>query len=100
MGIEHEKAFEDEICEYLAAHGWLYDTDNAGYDKVRAIHTPDVLGWLADTQPAELAKIVRPEASETEQHKAQQQLLDRLVKTLDLPLDSGGGTLNVLRRGF
>ena len=29
-----------------------------------------------------------------------EQLLDRLVKTLDTPMESGGGTLNVLRRGF
>jgi protoporphyrinogen IX oxidase len=24
MAVEHESAFEVEICEYLAAHGWLY----------------------------------------------------------------------------
>jgi len=100
MGIEHEKAFEDEICEYLAAHGWLYDPDNSGYDKMRALYVPDVEAWLTETQPTELAKVVKPAASPTEQDHARNQLLDRLVKTLDLPLDAGGGTLNVLRRGF
>ena len=101
MGIEHERAFEDEICDYLASHGWLYEPDaNAGYDKVRAIYSPDVFAWLEETQPDELAKLVRPGASAAEQHTATEQLLDRLVKTLDTPLDAGGGTLNVLRRGF
>ncbi|SNU01146.1 type I restriction enzyme, R subunit [Ruaniaceae bacterium KH17] len=33
-----------------------------------------------------------------EQQRAQ--VLDRLVKVLDTPLESGGGTLNVLRKGF
>ncbi|MEQ6897716.1 type I restriction endonuclease [Microbacterium sp. KR10-403] len=100
MGIEHEKAFEDEICEYLAAHGWLYDTDNSGYDKTRALYVPDVEAWLAETQPAELAKVVKPATSPAEQEHARNQLLDRLVKMLDNPIDAGGGTLNVLRRGF
>ncbi|QAY73628.1 type I restriction endonuclease subunit R [Agromyces protaetiae] len=101
MGIEHERAFEDEICEYLGSHGWIYESDPAqGYDKARALFPADVLAWLEATQPVEYAKAVRPEASEADRIKAEQQLLDRLVKTLDTPLDAGGGTLNVLRRGF
>ena len=100
MGIEHERAFEDEICAHLAANGWLYSTDNSGYDRARALYPEDVFAWLVETQPAEWAKVIKPEASEAEQAKAKAQLLDRLVKTLDAPLDAGGGTLNVLRRGF
>ncbi|HKT57944.1 MAG TPA: type I restriction endonuclease [Microbacterium sp.] len=100
MSIQHEKAFEDEICAYLAARGWAYDTDNSGYDKVRALHRGDVLDWLRTTQPDEYAKVVKPAASGPERSTAEDQLLDRLVKTLDAPLEAGGGTLNVLRRGF
>lgn len=101
MGIEHEKAFEDEICLHLAAAGWIYEPENThGYDKVRALFPEDVFAWLQQTQPDEWAKAVKPEASESEQAKAKEQLLDRLVKSLDVPLDAGGGTLNVLRRGF
>lgn len=100
MGIEHERAFEDEICQHLAANGWLYDTDNSGYDKVRALYPQDVFDWLAETQPVEFSKIVKTGASDQERAKAKEQLLDRLVKALDPPLDAGGGTLNVLRRGF
>ena len=101
MGVEHEEAFESEICEHLAANGWIYEPENThGYDKTRAIFPEDVFAWVQQTQPDEWAKIVKPEASVAEQEKAKDQLLDRLVKTLDLPLDAGGGTLNVLRRGF
>ncbi|CAM5742263.1 hypothetical protein MAUB1S_03170 [Mycolicibacterium aubagnense] len=32
--------------------------------------------------------------------KQQTQLLDRIVKVLDVPLENGGGTLNLLRKGF
>ncbi len=38
--------------------------------------------------------------SAVERKKAEDQLLDRLMKVLDLPLDAGGGTVNVLRHGF
>lgn len=101
MGIQHEEAFEREICEHLAANGWTYEPGSAhGYDRVRALFPEDVFAWIEQTQPDEWAKVVKPTASDAEKAKAKEQLLDRLVKTLDLPLDSGGGTLNVLRRGF
>jgi len=100
MGIEHELAFETEICEYLEANGWEYSPDGNGYDKARALFRDDVYEWLQGTQPLEWAKVVKPDATPDEQETAKRQLLDRLVKTLDLPLDAGGGTLNVLRRGF
>jgi type I restriction enzyme R subunit len=97
---EHEREFERELCEYLAAHGWLYSKSDAGYDKDRALFPEDVFGWLADTQPDELAKVIKPGASAADEKKSREQFLDRLVKALDAPLESGGGTLNMLRRGF
>jgi type I restriction enzyme R subunit len=100
VGIHHERAFEDEIVEHLFADGWLFDTDNAKYDKARALVPEDVFAWLQETQPDEWNKAVKPNASPAEQEQAKQQLLDRLVKTLDRPLDAGGGTLTVLRKGF
>ena len=57
----HESSFEAEICEYLAAHGWLYSPTDAGYDRELALFPEDVFGWLADTQPEQLAKRVKPE---------------------------------------
>ncbi|MCK7471694.1 MAG: hypothetical protein MZU95_13660 [Desulfomicrobium escambiense] len=44
--------FETDICEHLAAHGWLYaDGDAAHYDRARALFPADVLAWVQDTQP-------------------------------------------------
>jgi len=102
VGQEHEEAFERELCEYLAAHGWRYDRDarDRGYDRNRALFPEDVFGWLEDTQPDELGKVIKPGASAADERKSKDQFLDRLVKALDAPLESGGGTLNVLRKGF
>lgn len=94
----NEVEFEREIAEHLAAHGWLYSPNDAGYDRERALFPEDVLGWLADTQPEQLEKVVKPGSKDIA--KQQAQLLDRVVKVLDTPLDSGGGTLNLLRKGF
>ena len=97
-----EKPFESELCAHLAAHGWLYSaTDHepgAEYDRERAIIPGDVLGWLQDTQPEEFAKSTK--AGTSQEPGATKALLDRLCKVLDTPSDQGGGTLNVLRRGF
>lgn len=100
VSVEHERAFEDEICAHLAANGWLYSPNGDGYDKARALFPEDVWAWLEQTQPEEWAKVAKPSMSPNEQDRAKEQLLDRLVKTLELPLESGGGTLAVLRKGF
>ncbi|MFZ4842103.1 type I restriction endonuclease subunit R [Mycetocola saprophilus] len=93
-----EEAFETEIAEYLAAHGWDYSETDADYDVERAIWPEDVHWWLGETQPDEYAKVVRigtgAEAADREA------LLASLVSRLDTPMSSGGGTLNVLRRKF
>ncbi|WP_061211765.1 type I restriction endonuclease subunit R [Dermabacter hominis] len=93
-----EAAFETEIAEYLAVHGWEYSETDTGYDVERAIWPEDVHWWLQETQPDEYAKVVRvgtgAEAADREA------LLNSLVTHLDMPMSSGGGTLNVLRRKF
>jgi type I restriction enzyme R subunit len=94
----NEIEFEKELAEYLAAHGWLYSPNDDGYDRERALFPDDVLGWLADTQPEQLEKVVKPGSGDIV--KQQAQLLDRLVKVLDSALDNGGGALNLLRKGF
>ncbi|MBY0290783.1 MAG: DEAD/DEAH box helicase family protein [Mycobacteriaceae bacterium] len=98
MAQHNEIEFEKELAEYLAAHGWLYSPNDTGYDRERALFPEDVLGWLADTQPEQLEKVVKTGSSDIV--KQQGQLLDRIVKVLDTPLDNGGGTLNLLRKGF
>lgn len=91
-----EEQFEAEICKHLAAHGWLYSPHDAGYDVHRALFPEDVLGWLEDTQPEQLAKVVK--AGLASEGKQREQVLDAIAKRLDTPMSHGGGTLNVLRR--
>uniref|UniRef100_A0A5Q5CF84 Uncharacterized protein n=1 Tax=Mycobacterium sp. (strain JLS) TaxID=164757 RepID=A0A5Q5CF84_MYCSJ len=96
----HESAFESEICQYLFQHGWLYSPTDKGYDQELALFPADVLGWLADTQPEQLAKRIKPELVGHALEKAQSGVLATLVKALGADPKVNGGTLSVLRRGF
>ncbi|MCH9736509.1 MAG: hypothetical protein K0U78_18470 [Actinomycetia bacterium] len=58
MAVHNEIEFEKEIAEYLAARGWRYSPNDHGYDRERALFGEDVLGWLGDTQPEQLAKVL------------------------------------------
>src|SRR5690606_30743589 len=100
MAQNNENIFEQEICDHLAAQGWLYSASDAGYDRDRALYLPDVIGWLADTQPDTYASIVKPGMTDKEIRAAEDKVLDRIVKVLDTPLSNDGGTLNLLRGGF
>ncbi|WP_026544121.1 type I restriction endonuclease [Arthrobacter sp. 35/47] len=100
MAIHNEKEFERELCEYLAAHGWLCTEGGKGYDKALALYPDDVRTWLEETQPEQFRKIVNPTERPDVQAKSFKRILDRLTKVLDTPLENGGGTLAVLRNGF
>ena len=99
MAQHNEIEFENEICSHLADHGWLYSPTDDGYDRELALFPEDVLGWLADTQPVQLAKRVAPESASAN-NPAAKVLLKRLSQSLTADLKAGGGTLAVLRRGF
>ena len=92
MADHHEVVFETEICEHLAAHGWLYSTNDADYDRERALFPEDLVAWLEETQPVAYAKALKAAGSSAK-------FLDVLTTALDKPLEHGGGTLNVLRNG-
>ncbi len=49
--IHLEKSFEEEICEYLAGHGYLYSPDDTGYDRELALFPDDLAGWVRESQP-------------------------------------------------
>ena len=60
MSLHKEINFEDEICEHLAAHGWLYaEGDAAKYDRARALFPDDVLAWVQATQPKAWEALVK-----------------------------------------
>jgi type I restriction enzyme R subunit len=80
-----------QICQHLAAHGWLYAEGNAAqYDRTRALFPRDVLDWVKATQPKAWDTLVANHGA-----NATDTLLARLRDQLD-----GRGTLDVLRHGI
>ncbi|QEA13547.1 type I restriction endonuclease subunit R [Comamonas flocculans] len=95
MALHNEIAFETDICNHLAQHGWLYappgtEGDASGYDTPRALYPADLLAWVQATQPQAWEALTKNHGS-----AAEAMLLDRLRKALD-----SQGTLEVLRHGF
>jgi len=90
MSIHKEVRFEDEICAYLAEHGWLYEPGSAAlYDRKRALFAPDLIVWVQQTQPKAWESLSRSHGA-----GAEGALLDRVRKQID-----DRGTLNVIRHG-
>jgi type I restriction enzyme, R subunit len=90
MSLHNEINFETEICEHLAASGWLYSPNDDGYDRARALFPDDVLAWVRATQPKAWDAIVKNHGA-----NAADTLLTRLRDSLDQR-----GTLDVLRHGI
>ena len=90
MSIHKEISFEQEICDHLAAHGWLYAEDAAAtYDRGRALFPADVVAWVQQSQPDAWKALHANHGS-----RAADTLLDRLRAQFDQR-----GTLDVLRHG-
>lgn len=91
MNIHTEIKFEDEVCDALAAAGWLYDPSDAeDYDRKLALFPADVLAWVQETQLEAWDTLTKSQGA-----AARQTLLKRLRDSLDQ-----SGTLHVLRNGF
>lgn len=90
MTLHREISFETEVCNHLAANGWLYaDGDAANYDRPRALFPPDLVGWVETTQPQAWSVLSKNHGA-----AAPAVLLDRVRQQLD-----ERGTLDVLRHG-
>ena len=90
MSIHKEISFETEICDHLAANGWLYVQNDASlYDRTRAVFAPDLVEWIKTAQPKAWEALTNNHGA-----GAETMLLDRLRKQLD-----DRGTLDVLRHG-
>jgi type I restriction enzyme R subunit len=90
MSLHKEVSFEDEICDSLAARGWLYAKgDAANYDRFRALYGPDLVAWIEATQPKALEALTNNHGA-----AAHRVLLDRVRKQL-----GDRGTLDVMRHG-
>jgi type I restriction enzyme R subunit len=91
MSLHKEISFEDEICKYLAAHGWLHaEGDAAGYDRARALFPADLLAWVKETDPNAWETLEKNHGAQ-----AEETLLSRLRDQLNQR-----GTLDVLRHGI
>jgi type I restriction enzyme R subunit len=90
MNLHKEIKFEEETCEYLAAHGWRYSHDDTGYDRARALFPEDVLAWVQATEPKAWEAIEKNHGT-----NAADTLLIRLRDSLNQR-----GTLDVLRHGI
>ena len=89
-GLHKELSFENEICDTLAAQGWLYaEGDAKQYDRARALFPADVIAWVQETQPKAWEALCKSRGASEEA-----ELLDRVRKSLD-----DRGTLDVLRYG-
>jgi type I restriction enzyme R subunit len=91
MSTYKEIAFEEEICEYLGSHGWLYvEGDAAKYDRARALFPEDVAAWVQATQAPAWEALVKNHGA-----GAADVLLNRLRESLNQR-----GTLDVVRQGI
>ncbi|UYO54622.1 type I restriction endonuclease subunit R [Rhodopseudomonas palustris] len=90
MNLHKEVSFEAEVCDQLAAHGWLHAAgDAAHYDRARALFLPDLVAWIEATQLQAWTTLTKNHGP-----SAEAVLLDRVRKQLD-----DRGTLDVLRHG-
>jgi type I restriction enzyme, R subunit len=90
VSLHKEISFEAEVCDYLSAHGWLYEAgDNERYDRARALYPPDLVAWVRATQPKAWEALTTSHGV-----SATSILMDRVRKQLD-----DRGTLDVLRHG-
>lgn len=89
--LHQEIHLETEICEHLAAHGWLYaEGDAADYDRGRALFPADVIAWVQATQPRAWDALHKNHGAQ-----AVDVLLGRLRDSINQR-----GTLDVLRHGI
>ena len=91
MSVHLEVAFENEVCEHLASHGWHYDNGSAShYDRKLALYPPDLTAWLEESQKGAWDTYKQKNGS-----KAEANLLQRIREQLDQQ-----GTLDLLRNGI
>ena len=91
MSIHTEINFENDICDHLASHGWLYEPgDHQKYDRSRALFPDDLIAWIRQTQPEAWATIEKNHGG-----GAEGAILDRVRDQLNKR-----GTLDVVRHGI
>src|SRR4051812_38501295 len=91
MSMHKEIRLEEEVCQHLASHGWLYEPgDWSHYERTQALFTVDLVAWIKDTQPKAWEVLTKNRGGD-----AQDAVLSRVRQQLDQE-----GTLAVLRHGI
>ena len=91
MSLHKEINLEKEICEHLAAHGWLYDDGSAAnYDAALGVHPSDLIAWIEESQPHAWDALEKAYGA-----YATEKLLGRIRQEI-----TQQGTLDVLRFGI
>ncbi|MCE3018006.1 MAG: type I restriction endonuclease subunit R [Pirellula sp.] len=91
MALHNEIEFENDICDHLAAHGWLYaEKDASNYDRQLALFPSDVIAWVQQTAHDAWKTMTKNHGV-----AAEATLLKRLRDSLNQ-----SGTLHVIRNGF
>jgi type I restriction enzyme, R subunit len=111
--IHQEIVFEDEICNHLQGHGWVFDGPlpyknghqyDAGYDRRYALFPVDAICWVKKTQKDAWDKFTAHHKDEAESERefirTLTSELDRERKTIKKDDPQLWGSLHVLRRGF
>lgn len=93
MSLHREISFEDDICAYLLAHGWLCENgDAANYDRALSLYPSDVVEWVKTTQSHAWEAMQKNHGA-----NAEKILLERLRAEINAP---NRGTLDILRHGI
>jgi type I restriction enzyme R subunit len=105
-----EAEFESNICDRLAASGWLYSGSTAidpEWDASLALHKADVLWWLANRYPEQYENAVPDTLVGVGRQQAELAVLKRVAEVLARKpvIDPNtfrerNGLLGVLRLGF
>jgi type I restriction enzyme R subunit len=91
MNLHKEINFEEDICEHLSSHEWLYaDGDAAKYDRTLALFPDDVIAWIQESQSTHWEAVTKNHGDQ-----AAKAVLSRLRDSINQR-----GTLDVLRNGF
>ena len=84
-----EFVFEKEICAAMAQRGWLHSRTDEGYRRDHAVYLPDLLAWLEQSNPRELAELREFFGADLDN-----ELLKRLSKAVE---NSPQGILGVMK---
>ncbi|HSN95076.1 MAG TPA: type I restriction endonuclease, partial [Anaerolineaceae bacterium] len=95
----HEKRFQNAFIAGLIENGWVYSWQEgcAGYDRINAVISSDILTWLETTQSEKWDKLVRSLAGDLTGALAL--VVEQITRFRESPPENGG-TYNLFLEGI